>query len=234
MRVSRTEGTRWRDSGLPVSHAMPMQIGGDRFRERALSVFPSGSNGEYGIPPELIPVIERGHGCRVWSSEGREYLDMTMAWGAALVGHAHPSVLQRATDQASQGANFAGVNCRSVELAERLRDINPLLEKIRFVASGTEATLLCLRVALTATGRRKVLRFEGAYHGQHPIGVAGMLHGQPSALPHCDSSGAGAPWVESDVLVAPFNDIATTQSILRTHGSSIGAVKRRCRHARKK
>ena len=91
------------------------------FRERALALFPAGSNGEYGIPAELVPVLERGEGCRVWNTDGREYLDMTMAWGAALVGHAHPKVIEAATRQAASGANFAALNRRALELAERIQ-----------------------------------------------------------------------------------------------------------------
>jgi len=194
------------------------------YRERALALFPAGSNGEYGIPPELVPVIERGEGSRVWDTEGREFLDMTMAWGAALVGHAHPKVIEAATRQAAFGANFAAVNSRAVELAERIAAISPCVERIRFVASGTEATMLCLRVAHAATGRPKVLKFEGAYHGQHPVGVASMINGRPSALPASDPSGAGASWVERDVLVAPYNDLDTTQRILGEHAQELSAV----------
>jgi len=149
---------------------------------------------------------------------------MTMAWGAALVGHAHPKVLEAATRQAAFGANFAAVNPRAVELAERIAAISPCVERIRFVASGTEATLLCLRVAHAATGRAKVLKFEGAYHGQHPVGVASMLNGRPSALPASDPSGAGAAWVERDVLVAPYNDLDATQRILGAHAPELSAV----------
>src|SRR5262245_28284166 len=79
------------------------------WQQRALDMFPSGSNGECDIPPDLLPVIERGAGCRVWDTEGREFLDMTMAWGAALVGHAHPKIIEAATSAASDGANFAAV-----------------------------------------------------------------------------------------------------------------------------
>jgi glutamate-1-semialdehyde 2,1-aminomutase len=107
------------------------------YRERALALFPAGSNGEYGIPPELVPVIDRGEGWRIWDTDGREFLDMTMAWGAALVGHAHPKVLEAATRQAAFGSNFAAVNSRAVELAERIAAISPCVERIRFVASGT-------------------------------------------------------------------------------------------------
>ncbi len=194
------------------------------WRERALARFPGGSNGEFGLPPELVPILERGHGCRVWDVEGREFLDMTMAWGSALVGHAHPAILEAATRAAADGFNFAALHRRSVELAERIAALSPCAERIRFVASGTEATLLCLRVARGATGRAKVLKFEGAYHGQHPVGVAGMLNGRPVELPHADPSGAGAPWVERDLLVAPYNDLDGTRAILDRHASEIAAV----------
>ena len=194
------------------------------YRERALALFPAGSNGEYGIPAELVPVIDRGEGWRVWDTEGREFLDMTMAWGAALVGHAHPKVLEAATRQAAFGANFAAVNRRAVELAERIAAISPCVERIRFVVSGTEATMLCLRVAQAATGKPKVLKFEGAYHGQHPVGITSMINGRPSALPASDPSGAGASWVERDVLVAPYNDLETTQRILSEHAQELSAV----------
>ena len=194
------------------------------FRERALALFPAGSNGEYGIPPELVPVIERGQGCRVWDTDGREFLDMTMAWGAALVGHAHPKVVEAATRQAALGANFAAVNRRSVELAERIAALSACAERIRFVASGTEATMLCLRVAQAATGKPKVLKFEGAYHGQHPVGITSMLNGRPAALPQSDPSGAGASWVARDVLVAPYNDLEATSQILRDHAHELAAV----------
>ncbi|MSU63221.1 MAG: aminotransferase class III-fold pyridoxal phosphate-dependent enzyme [Pedosphaera sp.] len=194
------------------------------WRERALAVFPAGSNGEFGIPPELVPVLQRGAGCRVWDTEGREFLDFTMAWGSALVGHAHPKVVEAATRAAIDGVNYAAVNRRSVELAERIQALSPCVERIRFVASGTEATMLCLRVAQAATGRPKVLRFEGAYHGQHPVGVAGMIQGRPRSLPSCDPSGAGAAWVERDVLVAPFNDLAVTKRIIGNHATDLAAV----------
>ena len=194
------------------------------YTQRALALFPAGSNGEYGIPDGDAPVLERGNGCRVWDTDGREYLDLTMAWGAALVGHAHPQVIEAARKAALDGANFAALNRRAVELAERIAALSPCAERIRLVTSGSEATLLCLRIAHAATGRPKVLKFEGAYHGQHPVGVAGMISGQPTVLPHCDPSGAGAAWVERDVLAAPFNDLARTLQILQEHAGELAAV----------
>ncbi len=196
----------------------------DLWTARALRIFPGGSNGEFGIPPELLVVPERGRGARIWDTQGREFLDFTMAWGSALVGHAHPRVVEAATAAAREGVNFASLHRRSIELGERICSVSPCAERIRFVASGTEATMLCLRVAHAATGRPKVLRFEGAYHGQHPVGVAGMIHSRPTDLPTCDAAGAGAPWTEQDVLVAPYNDLETTARILETHASSLAAV----------
>ena len=196
----------------------------DNFRDRALQFFPGGSNGEYGIPKGDAPVLERGQGCRVWDTEGREYLDMTMAWGAALVGHAHPKVLEAAAAAASKGANFAAVNRPMVELAERIAGLSPCVERIRFVASGTEATMLCLRTARAATARPKILKFEGAYHGQYPEGVTSLVGSDLPELPQPDSSGTGAPSVERDVLVAPYNDLASTRKILTDYSDELAAV----------
>jgi len=206
----------------PTDLRMPLRT--DRWTSRALRLFPGGSNGEFGIPPELLVIPERGQGAKIWDTEGREFLDFTMAWGSALVGHAHPKVVEAATTAARDGVNFASLNRRSIELAERIASVSPCAERIRFVASGTEATLLCLRVAHTATGRPKVLRFEGAYHGQHAVGVAGMIHSRPTDLPTCDTAGAGAPWAERDVLVAPYNDLEGTTRILEAHAPSLAAV----------
>ena len=201
-----------------------MNESSDNFRDRALRWLPGGSNGEYGIPEGDAPVIDRGAGCRVWDTAGREYLDMTMAWGAALVGHANPKVLEAANAAAARGANFAAVTRPMVELAERIADISPCVERIRFVASGTEATMLCLRTARAATGRPKILKFEGAYHGQHPEGIASLVGNDPPEWPQSDPSGTGAPWVERDVLVAPYNDLAATEQILDDHGADLAAV----------
>lgn len=201
----------------------PANPAGD-FSARALVTFPGGANGEFGNPPELVRVVARGQGARVWDTDGREYFDFTMAWGSALTGHAHPKVVEAIGLALGEGLNFAAVNRRSVELAERLIAQCPCVEQVRFVASGTEATFMCLRIARACTGRRKVLKFEGAYHGQHPIGVTSMVRSGRVPLPRADGSGAGAPWVEDEVLVAPFNDLAATEAILRGHHADLAAV----------
>jgi glutamate-1-semialdehyde 2,1-aminomutase len=192
--------------------------------DRALATFPAGSNGEYGHPLDHLPVLARGQGCRVWNTEDQEFLDFTMAWGSVLPGHAHPAIVEAAFQAARDGTNFAAVHHRSVELAERIQALSPCAERLRFVASGTEATLLCLRVARTATGRPRILKFTGAYHGQHPIGVAGMLHGQPTPSPAPDPTGAGDPASLNAVLVAPFNNLPETTRIIDAHAASLAAI----------
>jgi glutamate-1-semialdehyde 2,1-aminomutase len=196
----------------------------DNFVERALRLFPGGSNGEYGFPPNLLPVLSHGAGCRVWDTAQKEYLDMTMAWGSALVGHAHPQVVEAASLQATRGANFASVNDRAVELAEQLATLCPCAERVRLVASGTEATLLCLRIARAATGRVKVMKFSGAYHGQHAVGVAGMLRGADTDGATADAQGSGAPDIGRRVLVAPYNDLKTTAALVEQHSHELAAL----------
>ncbi len=193
-------------------------------RERALNIFPVGSNGEYDIPEPMIPVMRRGKGGWIWDTEDQQWLDMTMGWGSVLVGHAHPKVIQAAVEQAPLGANFAAVNERSLELAERIQQISPWIEKIRFVASGTEATMLCLRVARAATGKSKILKFEGAYHGQHPEGVTSLVGSDFKNLPQSDDAGTGAPWTLDHVLVAPYNDLETTRQIIESNRNELAGV----------
>ena len=95
-------------------------------RARAQAAFPAGSNGEFNLPPELSMVIARGDGCRLWNTDGREFLDFSIGWGSVLVGHANPAVTEAVTRQASLGANFAYVNENALALAETIADKSPL------------------------------------------------------------------------------------------------------------
>lgn len=194
------------------------------YRTRALARFPGGSNGEYGLPAELLPVLTRAEGCHVWDTEGREFLDATMAWGSALVGHNHPKVVEAACQQARRAVNFAAVNDRAVELAERLAALAPCAERVRLVASGTEATMLALRIAHAATGRPRLMKFAGAYHGQHAAGVAGMLRGASADGHHADPAGTGAPGIGDRVLIAPFNDLNATSLLVEQYASELAAI----------
>ncbi len=192
---------------------------------RALAAFPAGSNGEFNWPAELVPVVGRAVGARLWDAEGRDYLDFSMGWGSVLPGHANPRVLDAVRRQLDSGTNFAAVTERSLELAERLIAISPACERVRFCASGTEATMYCLRLARAFTGRPAVLRFEGAYHGAHDVGVTSLFPQSPPPTPLPDPSSDGLdPAIADHVLVAPFNDAETASELIATHAHRLGAV----------
>ena len=192
---------------------------------RAKNLFPGISNGEFGIIDESsVPIIQSGDGARVWDSNGKAYIDMTMAWGSVLIGHANPVIREAAFNAAKNGTNFAALNTQMVELGDQIASISPCVEKIRFVASGTEATMLCLRLARSVRGKSKILKFEGAYHGQHPEGIASMVQLNDRSSTKANTSGTGAPWVKESVLVAPFNDLEATRALIKENAADLAAV----------
>lgn len=192
---------------------------------RSFAVFPGGSNGEFNLTPELSMVVARGEGCRLWDTGGREYLDFSMGWGSALVGHARPEVTEAVLRQAPLGSNFAYVNEQSLALAEEIVALCPAVERMRFCASGTEATMYCLRLARAFTGKPKVLKFEGAYHGAHAVGVTSLFPCRMLDFPEPEPSSAGVDMlVNEQVLIAPFNDIDTVRRVLAEHANDLAAV----------
>lgn len=193
--------------------------------QRSLRVFPAGSNGEFNLPPELSIVISRGKGCELRDTTGALYLDFSMGWGSVLVGHAHPEVTESVTRQAALGANFAYVNDNSLALGEEICRLSPACERVRFCASGTEATMYCQRLARAYTARRKVLKFEGAYHGANEVGVTSLFPQRLLAFPEPDPSSAGIPpAVVDDILVAPYNDTVTATRIIAEYAEELAAV----------
>lgn len=193
--------------------------------DRSLAIFPAGSNGEFDLPPELSIVIERGQGCELWDTEGRRFLDFSMGWGSVLVGHAHPQVVAAVQRRAPLGSNFSYVTRDSLQLGEEIVRLSPACETVRFCASGTEATMYCQRLARAVTGRPKILKFEGAYHGANEIGVTSLFPWREANYPHPDPSSDGIVWqVKDDVLVAPFNDLDTTRAIIEHYGDQLAGV----------
>jgi glutamate-1-semialdehyde 2,1-aminomutase len=189
---------------------------------RAAARFPQGSNGEYDFPGDLVPVFDDAVGCRLLDGDGRRYVDYTMAWGSALVGHAHPHVVDALTRQARRGLNVAAMSTRLVELGERIGAIHPWIDRLRVVATGSEATLTALRIARGATGRTKVLKFEGAFHGSHVEGVANFFWSDPARRPHAEATGTGG--AVGDLLVSPYNDLAAADALIRAHRHELAAV----------
>jgi glutamate-1-semialdehyde 2,1-aminomutase len=193
--------------------------------ERSLAVFPGGSPGEYNLPPELVTVLVRGEGVKVWDAEGRQFTDFSMGWGSLLLGHAHPVVVEAVRQRAGLGSNFAYVTEPALELAEELVRAVACAERVRFCASGTEATAYAVRLARAHTGRPKVLKFEGAYHGGNDVGTVSLFPSRLLDFPKGEPTSAGLPaGAVADILVAPFNDLPATATILATHRHELAAV----------
>jgi glutamate-1-semialdehyde 2,1-aminomutase len=194
-------------------------------RARALAVFPAGiANGEFGLPRDDLVVMERGEGCRIWDTSGREWLDFSMGWGSVLAGHARPEVVAAVTAQAPQGSNFAYLNAHALAVAEEIRRACPAAERLRFCASGTEATMYCERIARAHTGRERIVKFEGAYHGATETGVTSLFPQRNLDFPEPELTSAGTPAARRQVLVAPFNDAAALRAILAAHADEVAAV----------
>jgi glutamate-1-semialdehyde 2,1-aminomutase len=164
--------------------------------------------------------LERGQGSHVWDADGNEYVDFMMSFGALIQGHAHPRLVSVVSETMAQGSHFAAATSAEVEAAERLRRMMPSAEVVRFTNTGSEATMLALRLARAHTGRTKFLKFEGHYHGWydpyllnahgHPPSQLGAPE-DPARIP--DSEGI-PPATFDDVVLAPWsascNDIATS------------------------
>jgi glutamate-1-semialdehyde 2,1-aminomutase len=145
-----------------------------RAAERSLAIFPGGSLGEYNLPADLALVLARGEGATVWDSEGRAFTDFTMGWGSVLLGHAHPAIVEAVKSQAGRGSNFAYVTEPALALAEEIIRAVACAERVRFCASGTEATSYAVRLARAYTGLPQDREVRGGVSRRQRRG-----HGEP-------------------------------------------------------
>jgi glutamate-1-semialdehyde 2,1-aminomutase len=175
-------------------------------------------------------VLERGQGSHVWDLDGNDYVDFMMSFGALIQGHAHPKIVEVVTQTIAEGSHFAAATSAEAEAAERFRRMVPTAEAVRFTNSGSEATMLALRLARAHTGRTKFLKFEGHYHGWYdPYCLNGHSHPADQLGPPENSTrfpdSAGIPSaVFDDVVLAPWNDLETLETILRRHGRELAAI----------
>lgn len=195
------------------------------WRRRADGLFPGGVNSPvraYRAVGGEPPIIVRGEGPRVWDADGVEHLDYVGAFGPLIVGHAHPRVVAAVTEQAARGGPFGATSPGEAELAERIREALPSMERLRFVSSGTEAVMSALRLARAATGRDLIVKFEGGYHGHVDSLLAQAGSGLATlALP----ASAGVPGaVASGTLLARYNDLAAVRALFEAYGEGIAAV----------
>ncbi|MGB6501687.1 MAG: glutamate-1-semialdehyde 2,1-aminomutase [Thermoplasmata archaeon] len=164
----------------------------------------------------------RGRGAYLTDVDGRRYLDLVGSWGANVLGNAPPAVVAAVRRTATRGLTFGAPSPLEHELAERLRAAVPSLERLRFVSSGTEAVMSAVRVARGFTGRAKLVKFAGGYHG-HSDGLLARAGSGVAGLSLPDSAGVPAA-VVADTLVAPYNDPEGLCALFERHGRSIAAV----------
>ncbi len=164
----------------------------------------------------------RGKGAYLWDADERRYLDFCMSWGALLLGHANPAVVRAVRSAAGRGMSFGAATESEVRLAEEVKRRFRSIDLLRFVSSGTEATMSAVRVARGFTGRDKIVTFEGAYHGH----ADALLVKAGSGLAAASLPGsAGVPEnAVRDTLVARYNDLASVEDLFRSHGDHIAAI----------
>jgi glutamate-1-semialdehyde 2,1-aminomutase len=187
--------------------------------QRARRVMPGGDTrtGTFHLPYPIF--AERGQGCRLWDADGNEYLDFLNNFTSLLHGHAHPGVHEAMFAQGTQGTVHGTANSLQVRLAELLVERVPSVEQVRFCNSGTEATLFALRAAKAFTGKSKIMKMEGGYHGSHDWVSVAM------APPYETKAKAGlSPGAVAEVVLGSYNDLDYTAELIRKHRDQLAAV----------
>ncbi|MDE2002616.1 MAG: glutamate-1-semialdehyde 2,1-aminomutase [Betaproteobacteria bacterium] len=192
---------------------------------RAQRVIPAGVNSpvrafrSVGGTPRFFT---RGEGAWLWDADGRRYIDYVGSWGPAILGHAHPTVVEAVRATALQGLSFGAPTEIEIELAETLIRRLPSLDLVRLVSSGTEATMSALRLARGHTGRSKIVKFEGCYHGH---GDSLLVKAGSGALTFGQPSSAGVPpAIANETIVLPYNDLAAVERTFEAEGDAIACV----------
>ncbi len=191
----------------------------------ASQYLPGASVWQWTLPPELAFIVERGEGSHIYDSQGRRYIDYVMGSGPLLLGHAHPAIVRAVQEQVAKGTTYHWLSAPAVRLAEQVCKAVPCADKIRFVSTGTEATMFAMRMARVFTRREKILKFEGGFHGLHDYAMIGNM--KPGAAPYPtpvpDVGGIPKGTLDS-VLIAPFNDLETTEDLLQRYAGEIAAI----------
>ena len=193
--------------------------------ERAEKCIPGGVNSPVRAfrSVDMTPrFIQRASGSHIWDADGNEYVDYIGSWGPMILGHAHPGVIEKVNEAVSEGLSFGAATEREVEMAELISEIVPSIEMVRMVNSGTEAVMSAIRVARGFTGRNKIIKFEGCYHGHADAmlikaGSGVMTQGMPGS--------AGVPeGCTKDTLSAAYNDLQNVRDLFEANPNEIAAV----------
>ena len=176
--------------------------------------------------PDHAVVAASGKGSRIRDLSGNEYVDYLLGSGALFLGHAHPTVVSAVSEATAKGAGYLIVNENALALAEEIVRVVPCAEKVAFHSSGSEAVACALRLARAFTGRDKILKFEGGFHGMSDYALqSNQWLAEPVELPAARAVSAGIPRAVSEqVLVAPFNDLKTTLEIFDRYAGELAAI----------
>ena len=193
--------------------------------ERARRVLVGGVNSPvraFGAVGGTPIIVDRAQGAQVWDLDGNAYTDFICSWGALILGHAHPEISAALAEQAARGTSYGMTTELEIELAEMLQKALPSMERIRFVSSGTEATMSAVRLARAATGRNLIVKFEGGYHGHADSFLAKAGSGLATLG---IAASPGVPQALAELtLDAPYNDLAAVQGLFGRHAGDIAAV----------
>ena len=196
-----------------------------RLLEKAGRYLPGGNTGNLHFNSEQDFLVSGGKGSRVWDVSGNEYVDWLMGSGPMLLGHAHPHVVEAVIKTVEQGSTFFANNDKAVMLAEALTEAVPCAEQVRFTTSGTDACFQAMRICRAFTGKEKVLKFEGGYHGSSDYALMSVTPSASLEFPQSEANSGGIPKAIADLmLIAPFNDLATTEAIIQAHHDELAAV----------
>ena len=188
---------------------------------RAKAVLPAGGFGNFD--PGIV--IREGRGARVWDEDGSEYVDYLIGSGPLILGHSHPEVLEAVTQQLPRGQTFFASNALGIELAEEICRALPCAEHLRYVSTGGEADMYAMRLARAFTGRDKIVKFEGGYHGMSAEAQMSLAPERPVNFPGAVPDSAGIPaGVASEMLIAPFNDPDYIRSLLAEWGDRVAGI----------
>lgn len=188
---------------------------------RARAVLPAGGLGNFD--PSIF--IREGKGSRVWDEDGKEYVDYLIGSGPMLLGHGHPEVLEAVAEQLPRGMTFFANNAAGVELAEEICRAVSCAEQVRFLSSGGEADMYAMRLARAFTGRDKILKFEGGYHGMSAEAQMSLAPTRLVNFPQAVPDSAGIPEaVRGEMLIAPFNDLDYLESLLAEYGDQVAGI----------
>ena len=193
--------------------------------EKADRYLTGGCLGSFRMPDEVATVFHRGEGSKIYDVTGREYIDFVLGSGPMILGHAQADVVSAVQAQVARGSTFYGLNEPIIHLAERIVEASPCGEAIRFNSSGTEGTFSALRMARAFTGKEKILKFEGGWHGGHDYAQQSTTPPAPTDSPIAVADSYGIPKaVGQSVLISPFNDPDTATDLICSYAGDLAAV----------